>query len=393
MLTESALYVERMSWPTDAWRTRVFRLSGLAIWVFSGLPGALILWRASALNRQNFVLWTGAFLLFGTLFWICSRRLVDGKGPALSTAMLLIQGACALFMYHLICTGFEALLLVIVAAEIGLLLAIQWALVWIVAQSLVMAWLATLHYSYPNSLWWAAGTLGFSIFAALTTLSTAREAKAKVDLSRALAELSATQELLAGSARMAERLRISRELHDLVGHHLTALSLNLEVASHLVDDKAQAPVQKAQQTAKQLLADVRQVVGQLREEDGYDVATALARLAEGVWGLNVHLSYPEALSISDSERAQTLIRCIQETITNAIRHASAQNLWIEVTVEDGILNLTAKDDGCGVESIEPGNGLKGMRERLERAGGKMKLSSSPGEGFTLSIVMPTSASL
>ncbi len=72
--------------------------------------------------------------------------------------------------------------------------------------------------------------------------------------------------MLTESSRIAERMRISRELHDLVGHHLTALSLNLEVANHLVGGAAQEHVRQAQTVARLLLTDVREAVSQLRED-------------------------------------------------------------------------------------------------------------------------------
>jgi signal transduction histidine kinase len=83
---------------------------------------------------------------------------------------------------------------------------------------------------------------------------------------------------------------------------------------------------------------------------------------------------------------------VQEVVTNAVRHAQAANLW--VTIEAGRTGVTvhARDDGRGVDRVRPGNGLTGMRERLEQAGGRLELSSRPGEGFELTAVLPLRAS-
>jgi signal transduction histidine kinase len=92
------------------------------------------------------------------------------------------------------------------------------------------------------------------------------------------AELRATRALLAESARVNERTRISRELHDLLGHHLTALSLNLEVAGHLSEGRVKEHVQQAHTLARLLLTDVREAVSQLREGGAIDLGAALRPL-------------------------------------------------------------------------------------------------------------------
>src|SRR5690606_35509497 len=105
--------------------------------------------------------------------------------------------------------------------------------------------------------------VGFTGFAFVTGLVARQQAQAREDQRRLNAELRATRALLAESVRVNERTRISRELHDLLGHHLTALSLNLEIASHLADGAAREHVGQAQTLAELLLSDVREAVSQL----------------------------------------------------------------------------------------------------------------------------------
>ena len=101
-------------------------------------------------------------------------------------------------------------------------------------------------------------------------------------------------------------MRIARELHDLVGHHLTALTLNLEVVTHLVQGKALEHVQQAHSLAKLLLADVREVVSDMRQGDTVDLAQALLTLVEGVPEPRIHLDLPSDVVMTDPQRAQVL---------------------------------------------------------------------------------------
>jgi signal transduction histidine kinase len=211
----------------------------------------------------------------------------------------------------------------------------------------------------------------------------ARDALRKVN-----SELLATQALLADNTRIAERVRIARELHDLVGHHLTALTLNLEVATHLVDGRALEHVQQAHSLAKLLLADVREVVNEMRVDDKVDLAAALRTLVTGVPEPLIHLDLPLELAMTDPRRAQVMLRCAQEMITNSVRHARAKNLWIGLVEDVSGVALTARDDGRGVKNVEAGNGLSGMAERLRQLGGELKIESSQGAGFSLHAWIP-----
>jgi signal transduction histidine kinase len=173
-----------------------------------------------------------------------------------------------------------------------------------------------------------------------------------------------------------------------VGHHLTALTLNLEVATHLVEGKGLEHVQQAHSLAKLLLVDVREVVSDMRDDDKVELASALRTLVEGVPEPRIHLDLPMELSMTDPLRAQVLLRCAQEMITNSVRHAQARNLWISLVPDEHGVAMIARDDGRGVDAVEAGNGLKGMAERLKQLGGELKIETSPGAGFALRAWVP-----
>ena len=117
----------------------------------------------------------------------------------------------------------------------------------------------------PGFIWETLLWLAFEVFALLTSQIAAEERRTRQDLEFSHSQLAATQAMLASTSRQEERLRISRDIHDVMGHHLTGLSLQLEVASHSDGDKARQHIAQAQLIAKLLLSDVRQVVSDLRE--------------------------------------------------------------------------------------------------------------------------------
>ena len=188
--------------------------------------------------------------------------------------------------------------------------------------------------------------------------------------------------MLAESSRAAERAQISRELHDTLGHSLTVLNVNLELASHLTNGRAAEAVTAAQTVTRMLLADVREVVHSLGDVRPIDLPSALATLVAGATAPVIHLSLPENLAVGDPSKAHVVFRCVQEAITNAVKHARARNLWIQLTQSADGLDVHIADDGQGGTAVQPGHGLKGMRERLEAAGGWLKVHAAPGRGFT-----------
>jgi signal transduction histidine kinase len=231
--------------------------------------------------------------------------------------------------------------------------------------------------------------VGLSAFVFVTSLVALQQAQAREDQRRLNAELRATRALLAESARVNERTRISRELHDLLGHHLTALSLNLEVAGHLVEGRALEHVNQAHTLARLLLSDVREAVSRLRTDDAIDMAATLLPLADHVAGLQIRMEMPRPFLLDDPERAHVLLRCTQEIITNAVRHAGAGELRLAYAYDaDGGVRVQARDDGRGAEAPVAGNGLRGMRERLAAYGGQVDIATRPGEGFLLDIRLP-----
>lgn len=371
-------YNARMK-PTD-WLTA----AGLVTWVASGVPSALAV-AGGRLTGAGAIAWLVAFAAFGIAFsLIC---FAPWRGLRFRRALVLTQAVAGVVMVLVSRDGIAGATLVVAAAQLAGLVPSRVAAVWIGLQTAVIAarfW----SLDGPVDAFVVGGAyLGFQMFAMATSTLEHGERTAREQLARANAELHATRALLAEDSRVAERLRISRDLHDTLGHHLTALSLQLEVASRLASGRAADRVAEAHAITRLLLGDVRDVVSRLRESSHFDLAAAIRSLADAATGLQVHVDAAD-VTIDDPLQAHAILRCVQEVITNAMRHAQARNLWISVQRRDDGIVLTARDDGRGVDAVMSGNGLRGMRERFEELSGRVDFSSRPGAGFEVQAFVP-----
>lgn len=364
---------------------RLLRWGGVAAWLMVGLP----ILTHEIRRPPVFAVWLAAWLIFVVAFWVSADGRERTRAEALGLPVL--QVVCVLALVLTICDGFEGALLVLVAMQIasrGPWIPRRTALSWIAVQSILLCVAISIHWSLRPALMLAPPYLGFQILAFLIIETLVREGQARAELAAANAELKATRELLAHSSRVAERLRIARELHDAVGHHLVALSLNLEVASHQIEGPALEQIRISQGLTKLLLTDVSEIVGTLGRDEAVDLRTALTALTSEIPRPRVHLTLAEGMTVEDPELAHLVLRCCQEIVTNAVKHARAENLWIEVVREGDALGVRARDDGQGAGEIAGGRGLAGMRDRLETAGGRLEVETSPGTGFSVAALVP-----
>lgn len=391
----------------------VFQAGGLLAWAVVGFASMTPL--ADTIDREMLVkvpdmvtpaqlatltavFWAfvlGLFLVFGLAFR-ANTRVVQGPSPSRKSVVLLVlQVALAATM--------SSDLLYIVAAEVPFVLAGRAAAGWMGAQALATVGLGLQAFATGQAEPLAGVQhLGPAAVVTLTLLSAlswqalafgggwlaAAQVRSRRELERVHAELLATRELLAGSARLAERVRIARELHDTMGHHLTALSMELELAGRLAEGRTAAPVQEAHAVARLLLSDVREVVATMREDRGLDLETALATLAAGIAEPRVVLDLAEDVGTISPGVAHALFRVAQEALTNVVRHANARTVRVTLARRQEGLELTVADDGRGATALQPGHGLRGMRERIEELGGHLEVVTSPGKGLTVRADLP-----
>jgi len=343
---------------------RLVRWAGLACIGLVAVPALL----QGAGQPAAFASWAGGFVAFVALFaWTSARTGSRRHGPLVAVAA---QSACVVLMVATQCRGQEGALLVLTAVQLGRLLPRGPGLLWIALQSLGLFWAIQHHWSLRPAILLTPPYLGFQALAYLLVELIQREGRLR-DL----------------GARDAERLRIARELHDSMGHHLAALSLNLEAARR--EAPGSAALETARDLARRLLDDVEGAVEGLRSDAGLDLGRALAALAGAIPSPKVHID--AAIEVRDPERAQALLRCCQEIVTNAVKHAGARNVWIAIRRSDGLIELEARDDGTGSASASQGRGLDGLRARLAAMGGGLHFGSEPGSGFRVRATLPAKA--
>jgi signal transduction histidine kinase len=369
---------------------RLLRRGGFAVWAAVGLPVLVLQLFAPARDRNSLALvaWIASLLLFGVAFGMATSR---RKGSSRSATLALVAGETTAVMALVAlppCFGLEGVLLVLVALQLGGVLRQSAAAGWIAFQSVGLLAIMWLHWGWHWGVVLAFAYLPFQFIADATARLLAEEAAARERLAASNAQLEATRELLAQSTRIAERARIARDLHDLLGHHLTALSLNLEIASHRTQGEARSCIETAQSVTKLLLGDVRSVVSALRQSDLLDLPAALRRLADGIPHPHIHIALTPGLTVEDPVVGEVLLRCAQEIVTNAVRHARAENLWLDVERRADDIQIRASDDGRGATAVCSGHGLSGMRERFEQRGGAFSFDTAPGRGFHVTAVLP-----
>lgn len=229
---------------------------------------------------------------------------------------------------------------------------------------------------------------GFQAFAALTAHYARSAEQARDALARVNADLLATRTLLADGARDAERLRLARELHDVAGHTLTAMRLNLRA---LAADPALAGRDQlllVERLSGELLGQLRQVVQSMRDDGGLDLATALQALAAPFPRPALHLHIDPRVRISNPLVADALLRFAQEALTNAARHGDAATVWLDIDSDDQRVRIDIRDDGQRAERIREGNGITGMRERLAELHGQLQLARTDAGGMHLTAWVP-----
>jgi signal transduction histidine kinase len=357
------------------------------MWAFLSLPTFDASTRkGESLSAGPWIAWLILFFSFAPAFLISSSpkpRAVWIRLLALTVQTGCVLGMTAIFQGYLV--GF---LLVIVSWQVALVLPVRAAIVWAVTDSALWVFFQEPHY-HLGWRWSATGALfGFQVFAIITAAIARSEAESREQQARINADLVSTRELLRESSKAGERIRIARELHDVVGHNLTALCLHLESALHLSDKQLETTLEKALFTARQLLGEVRTVVAGFHDSERIDLRRAFEALQRNVPRIALSIEIPDSLAITDAARAHAVVLCVQEITTNSLKHSDSRHLRISIYLRDGAIEIDAHDDGSKVERKSSGTGISTMRQRLEELGGGLEIEAASRNGFHLKAWLP-----
>ena len=197
-----------------------------------------------------------------------------------------------------------------------------------------------------------------------------------------------------------ERMRIARDVHDVVGHSLSVITMQAGVALHVLDrrpDQVAESLEAIRSTSREALAELRMTLGMFRDEPGAPRAPlpGLARLTDLVAALRKAGRTVELVRDDQDDHEplpaavdQAAFRIIQEALTNVVRHAGEAAATVRVWREAEGLGLEVSDDGRAIESPQPGNGIRGMEERARSVGGRLSVSTRPGGGLSVRALLP-----
>ncbi len=299
---------------------------------------------------------------FGTLTAVDVARILS----AADTALLTSTAAAPLLPYALFRWGAGR------EAGIGL--------------GVILVWLGVTHVADPTSLAEGVGTFGFFLFPAALGASIRYHANTR------------TRDI--EQAKLRQRNQLARELHDTVGHHVSAIAIQAQAGRALAEshpDRALATLETIEEAASRTLEEMRAMVGVLRDGAEPDLAPQpgvadIERLARTVGGkLRVDVELSGEFDDLNPSVGVALYRIAQEAVTNAARHARhATRIRIHASDEGGQVRLTVRDDGDDSPTghTPPGYGLVGMAERASLLGGTLHARPHPDGGWTVDAVLP-----
>ena len=364
--------------------------------VFAGvLTWALVAYITLAqVDGQSRILAGLLCLLFLAIFMTIACDWLQKAPPWRGQLLLLVLAITALGMM-LLSIGLTPILLVLWATLLPEYVAQRHALLMLVVVNAVVHWIVQDYWALESAWLTTSIYVGFELFAYSSSLARNREAASRVSLEHLNQQLVATQALLSQTSQQRERQRISRDLHDILGHQLTALALQLEVLRHTAPVEVAPQISSSQQLAKELLASIRAVVQDQNTLPGLDLRAPLMTLLRRLPGIELKIANFHLLQ--SAELAQSLLLALQEGISNAIRHGGATQLHLTMLKEDSILTLRLSDNGRGMDDadrapLHRGLGLSGMIQRLAPFKGRVQLTQNSDTGCCLTISVEDTAS-
>ncbi len=227
---------------------------------------------------------------------------------------------------------------------------------------------------------------------------TARVSEALMDVTRLNLSYQDYSAAVEEKSAHEERLRLTRDIHDVVGYALTNTMMLMRAASIMVKDEprrlpalieaAQASVESAHRQVRELLRDIRR--RELRSAAGPEAIAKVVRVFRTATGAEVDLDFGNFDWAIGGEEAFAAYHFVQEAMLNAFSHGKASSIRVSFRQSEDRLAVTVRDNGAGAKAVVEGIGISGMRERLAKVGGELEYSST-AEGFSITMRLPPPA--
>jgi len=361
----------------------------------AGLSVIVLVTAVTILGEQDSDLWplvTGLSIAVPLLFIL----FLSSSNHARCQLFFILQAMAIAALYFLVINPFIAILSIVWIVQASEIFSTKKAFLLLLASATLHTVSQIYHLdgdSIAGSLISSASFALFQVFAFSASQRAISERKLREETAGLNRELLATRELLSQSAAQSERVRIARDLHDILGHHMTALILNLEVANHKTEGDANEKIQQSLSLAKLLLGDIRTAVSELRQDNNIDLEQSIAKLTIGIPDIEFKIDFSSAPEVKNLNLAEALLRCAQEAITNVLRHSQASQCLIQLRSEGDSFLLQIEDNGIsGGNSFAAGNGITGMTERIQALNGQLIYKQSES-GFSVSIELPLDRAL
>ena len=288
-------------------------------------------------------------------------------------------------------------LLIVVATQFATLFRDWVATLLIVISSLAFWGVSLINMPWPGALLPTLVLIAFQGYAVSIIASRVEVDRARGELARSNAELVSMQSFVAETVRDRERLRIARDLHDVTGHKLTALKINLQIMQQRVKDNQELRdfVDRSAQIADDLLADTRIIVRQISGAEGLALNEALQKLATLLPEGMITVELEDDLRVQSGEVARLLLRAGQEGVSNALRHGGATRIQLSLRRIADRFVLRIIDNGRGLRGKPAGFGRSQLAARVKDLNGDYRLidhAAAGGTGCELEITLTDEAS-
>jgi two-component system, NarL family, sensor histidine kinase DesK len=296
----------------------------------------------------------------------------QGRTLYLAIALTVLLGFGGMFFN----SGSAVFFIYAAAASAGFLPRTAWRLIGAILCVVVMSALLS-PLPFPWRIWAYAPAFLVAPLIGLISIFQAEKGRSNLKLKMAQSEIEHL-------ATIAERERIARDLHDVLGHTLSVIALKSELANKLLEqnpNKARQEMQDVERISRQALSEVRTAVTGYRSK-GLTAEVAQAKLA--LESAGVSFAYQNTVTHLSSLQESTLSLVVREAVTNIIRHANATRCTISLSEDDNDIKLEIADNGCGFNDKE-GSGLSGMRGRVQALGGTFVLENISGVRLHVSL--------